>query len=101
MEEKFQSPQQVPQERLRVEILQANSSGLVVSLKTKIFGLRVPQEEIFQFYLRTALIFKWAYYQVRIYFCDINYVFQLPKNKISIYNFRYFKNSPSELNILK
>ena len=30
-------------------------SGLVVSLKTNIFGLRVPQEEKFQFYLRITL----------------------------------------------
>ena len=47
MEEKFQRPWQVPLQRLRVEILQANSSGLVVSLKTKILGLRVLQEIIF------------------------------------------------------
>ena len=33
---------------MRVEIFQPDSSGLIVSLKTKIFGLRVPQEEIFQ-----------------------------------------------------
>ena len=47
MEEKSQRPWQAPLERLRVEILQANSSGLVVSLKTKILGLRVLQEGIF------------------------------------------------------
>ena len=38
-EEKFQSPQQVPYERLRVEILQVNDSGLTVLLETKVFGL--------------------------------------------------------------
>ena len=58
MQEKFQSPLEVLSERLRVEILQANTSGLAVSLKTKIFGLGVPQEEIFQVYLGIALIFK-------------------------------------------
>ena len=35
---------------MRVEILQAVCSGLVVSLKTKTFGLKVPREEIFLFY---------------------------------------------------
>ena len=50
-----------------VEFLQANSSGLVISLETKMFGLIVPQKEIFQFYLRTALTFKWAYYQIGIF----------------------------------
>ena len=57
---------------MRVEILQVNSSGLAVSLKTKIFGLRVPQEEIFTFYLRITITFKWAYYQIGIYFSEVN-----------------------------
>ena len=43
---------------LSVKVLQANSSGLVVSLKTKMFGLRVPQEEILQFYLKNYTNFQ-------------------------------------------
>ena len=100
MEEKFQSPYQVPWEKLRIEVLQANSSGIVASLKTKIFDLIVPQEEIFQFDLRITLTFKWAYYQMAIYFCKIN-ISQLPKDSISTYNLRYFEKSTSGLNILK
>ena len=41
------------------------SSGPVVSLKTNIFSLRVPYEEIFQFYSRIKLTFKWTNYQIR------------------------------------
>ena len=67
----------------KIEILQSNSSGLVVSLKTQIFGLREPQKEIFEFYLRIRLTFKWSYYHIGIYFCEINYVFWLPKDCFS------------------
>ena len=59
------------------------------------FGLRVLQEEIFQFYLRITLTFKWAYYKIGIYFCEINYIFQLPKDCFSTYKLRYFERSPS------
>ena len=60
---------------MRVKILQANSSGLAVSLKRKLFGLRMPQEEILEFYLRITLTFKWAYYQTRLCFCEIRMYF--------------------------
>ena len=70
---------------MRVEILQVNSSGLVVSLKTKIFGLGVPQEEIFTFYLRITLTFKWAYYQIGIYFSEVNCIFRLPKDCFKVH----------------
>ena len=36
---KIPKPKQVPYERLRVEILQVNDSGLTVLLETKVFGL--------------------------------------------------------------
>ena len=38
-ERKIPKPKQVPYERLRVEILQVNDSGLTVLLETKVFGL--------------------------------------------------------------
>ena len=63
-----------------------NSLGLVVSRKTKMLGLSVPQEDIFQFHLRIALSFKWTNYQIGIYFCEIDYIFRLPKDCISAYN---------------
>ena len=71
--------------RLTVEILQAKSPGLALSFKIKIFGLREPQEEILQFYVKTTITFKWAYYQIGIYFCEISYIFQLPKDCFSTY----------------
>ena len=42
---------------MRIKILRANRSGLVVLLRTKLFDLSVPEEEIFQFYLWITLIF--------------------------------------------
>ena len=68
--------------RLRVKTLQTNNSGLVVSLKTFFFYLRVPHKKVFQFSLRITLTFKWEYYQTGIYFCE-NYIFRLPKDCFS------------------
>ena len=42
---------------MRIKILRTNSSVLVVLLRTKLFDLSVPEEEIFQFYLWITLIF--------------------------------------------
>ena len=63
----------------KIEILQSNNSGLVALLKTKAFVLREPQEEIFEFYLRITLTFRWSYYHIGVYFSEINYIFRLPK----------------------
>ena len=57
-EEKFQSPQQVPYERLRVEILQVNDSWLTVLLETKIFGLESATRRNIPFLFKNYATFK-------------------------------------------
>ena len=68
---KIPKPTTSPYERLRVEILQVNDSGLTVLLETKIFGLESATRRKIPILFKNHATFKWAYYQIGIYFCEI------------------------------